>query len=158
MRIWLPLSDDAAAEVDSGGGETTGFGRPHRRSYCHRPRRRPRGPGAGPASAGEAVWPPGRTLAGRILFVEDDPELRHMGADALATTGLDVVVADSAEMALAILRSDAAFDALVTDIVLPGLTGVQLVEAVRRDHPGLRVLYMTGYSGPTGCHPDAGAR
>ena len=113
----------------------------------------PTGPAAGAASAseGEAVWPPDRTLAGRILFVEDDPELRRMGADALATTGLDVVVADSAEMALAILGSDAAFDALVTDIVLPGLTGVQLVEAVRRDHPGLRVLYMTGYSGP----PDA---
>ena len=133
VRIWLPLHDDAASEPDVGvgAGDTP-----------------PAATLAGPTGAGEAVWPSDRTLAGRILFVEDDPELRHMGADALASTGLDVVVADSAEMALAILRADAAFDALVTDIVLPGLTGVQLVEAVRTDHAGLRVLYMTGYSGP----------
>ncbi len=142
VRIWLPLSDEASTEADAGAGsgaEPAGADLGHGSS----------GAGAsGAGGAGEAVWPADRTLAGRILFVEDDPELRPMGADALASTGLDVVVADSAEKALAILDADAAFDALVTDIVLPGLTGVQLVAAVRNEHGGLPVLYMTGYSGP----------
>ena len=63
------------------------------------------------------------------------------------TVGLDVVAADSAEMALSILAGDPSFDALVTDIALPGLSGVQLTRAVRPTHPHLRVLYVTGYSG-----------
>jgi CheY-like chemotaxis protein len=95
----------------------------------------------------EEVWPPGRTLRGRILYVEDEPGLRLAGQETLADVGLDVVTADSAEMALSILAGDPSFDALVTDIALPGLSGVQLTRAVRPTHPHLRVLYVTGYSG-----------
>ncbi len=84
---------------------------------------------------------------GRILYVEDEPGLRHAGQETLAEVGLDVVAADSAEMALSILAGDPSFDALVTDIALPGLSGVQLTRAVRPTHPHLRVLYVTGYSG-----------
>ncbi len=117
-------------------------------------------PGPGPGSAGAPVsdqpsvpagdgegWPPGRTIAGRVLYVEDEPALRQAGQETLATVGLHVVAADSAEMALSILGRDPGFDALVTDIALPGLTGVQLVRAVRPAHPDLKVLYVTGYSG-----------
>jgi CheY-like chemotaxis protein len=86
-------------------------------------------------------------LAGRILYVEDEAVLRHAGLESLATTGLDVVAADSAEMALTILASDGWFDALVTDIALPGRTGVQLARAVRETRPDFRVLYVTGYAG-----------
>ncbi len=93
------------------------------------------------------AWPPERTMVGRILFVEDDPALRHAGQESLATVGLDVVAADSAEIAISILAGDASYDALVTDIALPGLSGVQLARAVRPTHPGLKVLYVTGYSG-----------
>jgi CheY-like chemotaxis protein len=92
-------------------------------------------------------WPPERTMAGRILYVEDEPALRRAGQESLATAGLDVVAAESAERALSILAGDPSVDVLVTDIALPGLTGVQLVRAVRRTHPDLRVLYVTGYSG-----------
>ena len=97
--------------------------------------------------ADDEAWPPGRTVLGRILYVEDEPGLRHAGQETLAEVGLDVVAADSAEMALSILAGDPSFDALVTDIALPGLSGVQLTRAVRLTHPHLRVLYVTGYSG-----------
>jgi CheY-like chemotaxis protein len=92
-------------------------------------------------------WPPERSIAGRILYVEDEPALRRAGLETLATAGLDVVAAESAETALSILAAEPAFDALVTDIALPGLTGVQLVRAVHLTHPDLRVLYVTGYAG-----------
>jgi CheY-like chemotaxis protein len=95
----------------------------------------------------EESWPPGRTVLGRVLYVEDEPGLRHAGQETLAEVGLDVVAADSAEMATAILAGDPSFDALVTDIALPGLSGVQLTRAVRPTHPHLRVLYVTGYAG-----------
>ncbi len=98
--------------------------------------------------ANSPTWPVDRTLDGRILFVEDEPELRRLGQESLATIGLDVVAAESAEKALTTLEQDGPFDALVTDIVLPGRSGVQLVDAAREAHPNLRVLYATGYSGP----------
>jgi CheY-like chemotaxis protein len=105
---------------------------------------------AGPDPGAEA-WPAERTVAGRILYVEDDPALRHAGQESLASVGLDVVAAGSAEIAISILAEDDSYDALVTDIALPGLTGVQLARAVRPTHPDLKVLYVTGYSGV----PDA---
>jgi CheY-like chemotaxis protein len=99
-----------------------------------------------PAGDGQE-WPAGRTMVGRVLYVEDEPALRQAGRESLATVGLQVVAVDSAEKALSILDDDPAFDALVTDIALPGLTGLQLVRAVRPAHPDLKVLYVTGYSG-----------
>jgi CheY-like chemotaxis protein len=99
------------------------------------------------ALATSPAWPADRTVDGRVLFVEDEPELRQLGRESLATIGLDVVAAGSAETALATLERDGPFDALVTDIVLPGRSGVQLARAARQAHPGLRVLYATGYSG-----------
>ncbi len=99
------------------------------------------------AEAADDGWPPERAMAGRILYVEDEPALRGAGLETLVTAGLDVVAAESAETALSILAGDTSFDALVTDIALPGLTGVQLVRTVRLTHPDLRVLYVTGYAG-----------
>ena len=91
-------------------------------------------------------WPAGRTVAGRVLLVEDEDELRTMAEDALRTIGLGVVTAASAEIALVKLASAGPFDALVTDIILPGLSGVELAQGARRVQPGIPVLYMTGYS------------
>jgi two-component system, cell cycle sensor histidine kinase and response regulator CckA len=93
------------------------------------------------------VWPPGQTISGRVLLVEDEPDLRLMGQQCLASIGLDVVVAESAEFAQFLLTTEGPFDALVTDIMLPGMSGVELAAAVRRVHPMMPVLFMTGYAG-----------
>jgi signal transduction histidine kinase len=93
------------------------------------------------------TWPPGRTIAGRILLVEDEPDLRFMAQQCLTGIGLDVLVAESAECALTLLTEEGPCDALVTDIMLPGMSGVELADAVHRTHPRLPVLYMTAYAG-----------
>jgi signal transduction histidine kinase len=101
-------------------------------------------------SEGGESWPPGKTISGRILLVEDDLDLKDMAAETLAGIGLEVISTDSAESALDILAIDGPFDTLVTDIMLPGISGIELVAKARESEPGLQVLYMTGHSGATG--------
>jgi two-component system, cell cycle sensor histidine kinase and response regulator CckA len=105
---------------------------------------------ASPVEADDAppAWARGRTLAGRILFVDDEPHLRELGRESLTSIGLQVAAAESAEQALAVLDREGPFDALVTDIMLPGLSGVQLAAAAHQSHPDLPVLYVTGHAGP----------
>jgi signal transduction histidine kinase len=93
------------------------------------------------------VWPPGQKVAGRILLVEDEPDLRRMGQNCLAGIGLEVLVAESAEFALFLLSREGPFDALVTDVLLPGLSGFELAHAIGPSHPTMPVLFMTSYSG-----------
>ena len=106
---------------------------------------------------GTEKWPPGKTISGRVLLVEDDDDLRHMAEETLRSCGLTLVTAPSAEEALEILAEMGPFDALVTDIILPGLSGIDLVTKARENEPDLRVLYMTGYSGSGGARiPNRG--
>jgi CheY-like chemotaxis protein len=104
-------------------------------------------------------WPAGRRISGRILFVEDDDDLRLMGHRTLISTGVDVVLAPSAEDALTTLALQGPFDAMVTDIMLPGMSGIELANAARQSHPRLPVLFMTGYTGtlPADAQPAPGA-
>ena len=105
------------------------------------------------------VWPAGRRISGRILFVEDDDDLRQMGHRTLITTGVEIVLAPSAEDALTTLALQGPFDAMVTDIMLPGLSGVELATATRESHPHMPVMFMTGYTGtlPADVQPPADA-
>ncbi len=96
------------------------------------------------------TWPAGKTITGTVLLVEDDDELRQMAEDVLVGIGLDVTSAESGELALQILSSHVEFDGLVTDIMLPGISGVELVDKARAAEPNLPVLYMTAYSGAAG--------
>ncbi|MGX9965509.1 PAS domain S-box protein [Roseomonas sp. F4] len=83
----------------------------------------------------------------RLLVVEDDPLVRDHVAAQLRDLGYEVAVAESAFEALAILQRGPAFDLLFTDVVMPGgMHGPALAEAARRDRPGLRVLFTSGYT------------
>ena len=92
-------------------------------------------------------WPPGSVLSARVLFVEDDEELRRMGRSCLESIGCHVVAVGSAEQALETLALEDRFDVMVTDIMLPGMSGVEMANAAHEMHPQMPVLYMTGYSG-----------
>jgi CheY-like chemotaxis protein len=95
----------------------------------------------------DEVWPAGKMITGRVLLVEDEDELRAIAEEALASIGLEVAAVSSAEVALMKLaRSTLPFDVLVTDIRLPGLSGIELANGARVNQPDLPVLYMTGYS------------
>ena len=85
-----------------------------------------------------------------ILIVEDDPNVRDLVVEQLTTVGCKSIVAEDGARALACLDADHGIDLLLTDVVLPGgVSGPDLAaEAVRRD-PGIKVLFMSGYSRDT---------
>jgi len=82
----------------------------------------------------------------RILFVEDEDSVRTFGVRALKKKGYDVVDSISAENALEILEKDPNFDLLLTDMVLPGLSGAQLTNKVKEKMPKIAVILASGYS------------
>lgn len=86
-----------------------------------------------------------RRQVSRILLVEDEDLLRRMADMLLKDLGYHVTSVESAEAALECFRSDDPPDLLITDVMLPGRTGPQLVAELRVKMPGLRVIYTSGY-------------
>jgi CheY-like chemotaxis protein len=82
----------------------------------------------------------------RILLVEDQDDLREMASEALELAGYHVTPAPDGESALAMCAGGEAFELLLTDVVMPGLSGGELAERVRQVRPEARVLYMSGYN------------
>src|ERR1700694_2583446 len=83
----------------------------------------------------------------RILLVEDDTSVRNLVERVLKSRGYDVLAAENGGDALH-LASDGelAVDLVLTDIVMPSMSGRELVEALQAERPFLRVLYMSGYT------------
>lgn len=83
---------------------------------------------------------------GTILLVDDDDLARESTAAMIAEFGYDAVQAGSGAEALEILRNGTRVNALVTDFLMPGMTGAQLGRQVRALNPQIPVLIITGYS------------
>jgi len=82
----------------------------------------------------------------RLLIVEDDDNLREMVRTMLARHGFELVLAASAEAALALTEGQLTrYDLVLTDIVLPGMSGVVMADRMRSRCPELRVLFMTAH-------------
>jgi hypothetical protein len=111
------------------------------------------------ASAGVAVVLPVTTLrpggvtnrapAGTtVLLVEDEPALRKALVQVLRDDGLTVLVASDAMSALRVVeRHDGPLHVVITDVMLPGMSGQQLVARIAAKKPGVRALFVSGYSG-----------
>lgn len=120
------------------------------------------------AEGGEAAAveraPEAQTFAGSetILVAEDEPEVRAIAVTHLVESGYRVVEAPDAPAALKAANTVPAVDLLLTDVVLAGgMDGHNLAAALRRRNPGLKVLFMSGYSEhrPTrGDRPQTGDR
>src|SRR4029450_13940154 len=83
----------------------------------------------------------------RILVVDDDPPVRQICVRVLRSAGYDAYEAGDGAAALDFVRkSPEQPDLVLSDIVIPRLNGVQLLEALSSLHPGLPVLLMTGYA------------
>jgi nitrogen-specific signal transduction histidine kinase/ActR/RegA family two-component response regulator len=84
----------------------------------------------------------------RVLLVEDEDSVRALAQRILESMGLGVVPARSGEEAIELFETHGgAFDLLLTDAVLPGLSGPEVAERLLKQRPGLRTLFMSGYFG-----------
>lgn len=82
-----------------------------------------------------------------ILVAEDDPTVRHVVVTVLARAGYRAIGAAGAGEALAIARdAECSLELLLTDIVMPHVSGTELAEQLRADHPKLPVIYMSGHT------------
>ncbi|MBZ0117189.1 MAG: PAS domain S-box protein, partial [Sandaracinaceae bacterium] len=96
-----------------------------------------------PAALSDAPRP-GRE---RILVVEDDDVVRRVAVRALSRLGYQVLEAHDAREALALAAApEHSFDLLMTDLSMPGLTGLELADRLRATRPDLRVLLASGYA------------
>ena len=96
-----------------------------------------------------------------VLIAEDDPGVRGFAVSAARELGYKVIEADGAAVALERLGQRPEIDILLTDVVMPGSNGRQLVEAAMALRPDLKVIYMTGYTRNAIVHNgtlDAGTR
>jgi PAS domain S-box-containing protein len=107
-----------------------------------------------PATAGE---PPGigkaERQSGAVLLVDDEEYIRAVAVDMLTELGFEVQAADSAEAALRALDQGLRPDLLITDHLMPGMTGVDLAAAVRARLPAVKTLIVSGFAETEGLDP-----
>ncbi|MDF0541054.1 PAS domain-containing protein [Sphingobium sp. H39-3-25] len=107
-----------------------------------------------PEPASVAIEPVLVGSRGTALLVDDEDFARLSTADMLADFGYHVVEAASAEAALAMIAEGGAIDVVVTDHLMPGMTGSDLARTIRTLRPALPVLIISGYAESEGVQPD----
>ncbi len=82
-----------------------------------------------------------------ILVVEDNEAVRELARSSLESLGYRVLVAESPAESFPLVRAhEGEIGLLLTDVVMPGMNGMELYEALRWERPGLKVLFMSGYA------------
>jgi two-component system, cell cycle sensor histidine kinase and response regulator CckA len=99
---------------------------------------------ARPTPAGPA---PPHAASATVLVAEDDDAVRELTCRILRSRGFTVLDAPTGEAALAIGTSHDVVDVLVADVLMPGMTGIELAERLTAHRPGLHVLLMSGFTG-----------
>lgn len=101
-----------------------------------------------PETSGSAPESPAFTIRGvGVLLVEDQPMVRTLLARCLESAGYRVIEASHGDEALALFREHRdTLEIVVTDIVMPKMSGTRLVELLRGERPDLSIVYMSGYA------------
>ena len=97
-----------------------------------------------PSSA--VVRDPGKLEGIRVLLVEDNPDVAMIATDYLEQCGCSVVRAENAEKALETLNGRNDINLVLSDIAMPGMSGLELARVVRDHHPEIGIVLATGYS------------
>lgn len=106
-----------------------------------------------PAGQDAALAVGGRASPLVVLVVDDEPAVLKLLVRCVARCGFQVLAASGAGEALALMARCASLDLLVTDVVMPQMTGPALYARLVRRIPGLRVVYISGYTG-SALRPD----
>jgi CheY-like chemotaxis protein/anti-sigma regulatory factor (Ser/Thr protein kinase) len=95
----------------------------------------------------QPVAAPTALKAMRVLVVEDDERVGQFSTETLQDLGHDTVLVRSGQEALDTLaRDDLSFDVVFSDVMMAGMTGLELAQLIRERHPGLPVLLTSGFS------------
>ncbi|NML62103.1 PAS domain S-box protein [Massilia sp. RP-1-19] len=84
----------------------------------------------------------------KVLVVEDEEDLAQLAATLFESLGYDVLVANNAKDALAILERNVDVDVVFSDVMMPQMSGIELARIVRREYPDARILLASGYPMP----------
>jgi len=105
---------------------------------------------AGDAVRGEPAAPVGPAAqwsgGGRVLLVEDEDPVRMVAERALIRAGYTVTPAADGDEGLELVEAGGEFDLVLSDVRMPGLDGPAMVRAIRARHPGIPVMFMSGYA------------
>jgi two-component system cell cycle sensor histidine kinase/response regulator CckA len=82
----------------------------------------------------------------RILLVEDEASVRNVIVRLLTKLGYSVEQAENAAEAFEYFDDGQSFDLVVTDIVMPGLSGIQMADKLKERFPSQRILFISGYT------------
>lgn len=133
--VLIAAADRALYQAKEGGRDQVQAAR----TAQARPRRRPRSSEDDSARGAELM----QGLA--VLLVDDDEDTLHSTAKVLTRLGCLVETASSARAAVDALKSDVSIDLLITDIVMPDMSGFTLVDLAMKLRSDLSVLYVSGY-------------
>ena len=87
------------------------------------------------------------TGKGRVLYVDDDPSLAHLGHAMLTSLGYEAIACTSGDEALHMfLQTPQSFDLVITDQTMPQMPCETLIRALRRIRPDIPIILCTGYS------------
>lgn len=87
------------------------------------------------------------TGSNTILLVEDEMPVRTFAARALSNKGYKIIEADCAETALELMAEHGReVEMIITDVIMPGMTGPAMIEKIMPDYPNMKVIFMSGYA------------
>lgn len=98
----------------------------------------------------ESAQPDAFLAGAAILLVEDDPRVSRSTVGALEELGYLPMACGSGAEALEILRASERIDLIITDVMMPEMSGPELIRRVSQDHPDIAVLFVTGFVGEAG--------
>lgn len=81
-----------------------------------------------------------------ILVVDDEPHVTSLLDSLLTRNGYQVSVARDGTEGLAVFRDHGCFDLVVTDVMMPGLSGPEMVQEIARGCPDVKAIFITGYT------------
>ena len=84
-------------------------------------------------------------MSEKILLVDDEKDFLEVMSERIEARGMDVTTADSAEKALKNVESG-GFDAIILDLKMPGMDGLQTLKAIKQKNPDLQVILLTGHA------------
>ncbi len=84
-------------------------------------------------------------MAERLLIVEDEDTLCESLQRVFSKEGYEVDIAESAESAFELLKGK-SYDLIITDIILPGISGIELLAKYRKENPAQKVIIITAYA------------